>query len=75
MKGCLGSQYEYSGEIYYPIPKVCELEKTKINTMLELYYNGGIIATAIRENMIQRDSEIANYLIKLSEMRGYKIEL
>ena len=75
MKGCLGSQYEYSGEIYYPIPKVCELEKTKINTMLELYYNGGIIATAIRENMIQRDSEMANYLIKLSEMRGYKIEL
>ena len=43
--------------------------------MLELYYNGGIIATAIRENMIQRDSEMANYLIKLSEMRGYKIEL
>jgi len=26
LKGCLGSQYEYSGEILQPIPTVCKLE-------------------------------------------------
>ena len=30
VKGCLGSQYEATNEIFYPIDSICELEKVKL---------------------------------------------
>lgn len=55
IKGCLGSQYEYSGEILQPIPTVCKLEQAKINTLLELYNTYGIIDIAIKNQYISND--------------------
>lgn len=37
LRGCLGSQYETTGEIFMPIDSVCELMFTKMKTLKEIY--------------------------------------
>ena len=65
IKGCLGAQYEYSGEILQPIPTVCKLEQAKINTLIELYNTYGIIDEALKKNYISKDfAEVIIYLSK-----------
>ena len=65
MKGCLGAQYEYSGEILYPIPSICKLEKAKIDTLLELYNNYGILDEGRKKGYIDPGFDaIATYLSK-----------
>lgn len=56
MKGCLGSQYESSGEILYPIENVCQLEQTKINTLKNLYKDSGVLEYAINNNLIANNN-------------------
>jgi radical SAM protein with 4Fe4S-binding SPASM domain len=41
-KGCLGAQYEVTGDLFTPIPTVCELEHVKILSMIEAYQEIGI---------------------------------
>lgn len=43
IKGCAGSQYENTGDLFFPIPSVCKLEKAKINTTINYYQKNGII--------------------------------
>lgn len=65
IKGCLGAQYEYSGEILQPIPSVCKLEKAKINTLIELYNTSGVLEEAIKNNYISEDfKQVIIYLSK-----------
>lgn len=40
--GCLGSQYESTGEIFMPVPSVCELEKTIIKAGYLRFKKDGI---------------------------------
>lgn len=68
IKGCLGSQYEYSGEILQPIPSVCKLEQAKINTLIELYNTDGILDEAIKNHYISKDFE--QVIIYLSKKIG-----
>ena len=35
--GCLGSQYETTGDLFSPIPTVCQLEHAKIRAMIRAY--------------------------------------
>lgn len=35
--GCLGSQYETTGDLFSPIPSVCQLEHAKIRAMITAY--------------------------------------
>lgn len=42
LQGCFGSQFEDSGEIFLPIPNVCNFFKTKYTHVLELYEKYGI---------------------------------
>ena len=35
--GCLGSQFETTGDLFSPIPTVCKLEHAKIRTMIKTY--------------------------------------
>ncbi|GAJ18003.1 unnamed protein product, partial [marine sediment metagenome] len=35
--GCLGSQYEVTGDLFSPIPSVCQLEHAKIRAMITAY--------------------------------------
>jgi radical SAM protein with 4Fe4S-binding SPASM domain len=41
-KGCLGAQFEVTGDIFTPIPTVCRLEHEKIKSMIEAYKEIGI---------------------------------
>ena len=43
IKGCAGSQYENTGDLFFPIPSVCKLEKAKISTTINYYQKNGII--------------------------------
>lgn len=63
IKGCLGSQYEYSGEILHPIPTVCKLEQAKIDTLIELYNTYGVFNEAVSHGWVGEDfAEIFIYL-------------
>lgn len=42
MKGCLGSQFETFGDVYFPIPSVCKLLQTKYNTIIDFYHSKGL---------------------------------
>ena len=68
IKGCLGAQYEYSGEILQPIPAVCKLEQAKINTLIELYNTSGVLDEAIKNHYITKDFE--QVIIYLSKKLG-----
>lgn len=43
IRGCLGSQYESSKEIFHPCNSVCSLMKHKINKLLKLYSEYGFL--------------------------------
>lgn len=68
IKGCLGSQYEYSGEILHPIPTVCKLEQAKIDTLLELYNTYGVFNEAVNKGYVEEDFK--NIFIYLSKKIG-----
>lgn len=68
IKGCLGAQYEYSGEVLQPIPIVCKLEQAKINTLLELYNSYGVLNEGLKNNYIPKDFE--KVIIYLSKKIG-----
>ena len=68
IKGCLGAQYEYSGEILQPIESVCKLEQAKINTLLELYNNYGILIEGSKNNLMTDDFK--NIITYLSAKEG-----
>jgi len=40
--GCLGSQYETTGDLFSPIPTVCQLEHAKILAMIKAYKRLGL---------------------------------
>ncbi len=42
LKGCLGSQYESTGDPWIPIPNVCRFFKTKYNFLLSKYEKLGV---------------------------------
>lgn len=69
MKGCLGAQYEYSGELFNPIPAVCKLEQVKTDTLLELYNSYGVLKEAIDNDYIE-DKKFEQWLILQSKEKG-----
>lgn len=47
--GCLGSQYESTGDIFSPIPNVCRMEMLKIMSILLTYKEIGILTDVIEQ--------------------------
>lgn len=41
-KGCFGAQYETTGDVFTPIPSVCQLEHEKVAAMIRAYKRLGI---------------------------------
>ena len=67
MRGCIGSQYEYSGELYYPIPCVCKLFKAKTDYLIKTYSELGVFKAAAKNNYLtQLGFDFKNYDIKFS---------
>ena len=71
MHGCLGAQFEWSSELYLPIPKVCDLLKAKTSFTLKLLTESGIMQIAFQENML--DDAQKNHIKYLCNRLGYKI--
>jgi sulfatase maturation enzyme AslB (radical SAM superfamily) len=43
-KGCLGAQYEFSSNVFAPIPTVCRLEYAKVFGLLRAYKKIGVLS-------------------------------
>ncbi|GAI96295.1 unnamed protein product, partial [marine sediment metagenome] len=55
--GCLGSQFETTGDLFSPIPSVCRLEHARIMAMVEAYKEIGIYDTVLgRVNREKRNA-------------------
>lgn len=55
-KGCFGAQYEYTGDPFIPAKSVCEMNKRRMNKLVELYEKYGII-DKIKEEVTEYDEE------------------
>ena len=69
--GCLGSQFEWSGEVYLPILSVCDLQKAKTSFILKLFAESGVLASAINQNLLKKEHR--ENLEKLCERFKYQI--
>lgn len=70
--GCLGAQYEWSGELYLPIPSVCVLLKAQTSFILKMLCDTGILQYAHQHDYIQIDKY--RHLRNLCERFGYDID-
>ena len=50
MKGCLGSQYESTKEVFFPCKSVCKMQQEKIDFLISLYTKMGLYKI-MKENM------------------------
>lgn len=67
LKGCLGAQYEKFGDPNIPVPSVCSLFKTKLNTLFEYYHSIGLFHWLFTtEPNYPCNTEFQNLLLKLN---------
>lgn len=71
IKGCLGSQFEHSGEIFLPNKQVCKLQKIKISCLLKLLTETKVLQTAINNGYLEEEE--LNDFKNIAEGLGYKI--
>lgn len=70
VKGCLGAQYEASGELFMPALSVCELLKSKYNYLLYLYKSSGVLDSAIRQGLLSdQDLQYMNLILEKETAR------
>ena len=55
MKGCLGAQYETTGELYEPSINVCRMLKVKYRTLFNLYQEYNIFNQAKQQNLLSKE--------------------
>ena len=60
--GCLGSQFEVTGDLFSPIPSVCRLEHAKIKAMIAAYRELGVF-----DLICDRVSPEKRYALNMSE--------
>ena len=73
LKGCLGAQFEYSGEMFIPIPSICNLYKRKTDHLIELYNKYNIFEKAFELDLI-RDESYRQWIKDKSKELGYELE-
>lgn len=71
LKGCLGSQFEWSGEVYLPVLSVCKFQKAKTSFVLKMLCETGVLGSALDQDIIPEEQK--EHLINLCERLGYKI--
>ena len=60
-RGCLGAQFEATGEVFQPCVTVCDLFKTYFGFLVEYYDQLGVLDAALRNGWItERDMRIYN---------------
>lgn len=73
LKGCLGSQYESSGDLFLKNKTVCDMFKAKYSFLLKLYNEYGVIKKSLEKGYF-KDERYKNFFIKNSERLGYTYE-
>lgn len=68
--GCLGAQYEWSGELYLPIPSVCKLLKAKTSFLLKMLTDTKVLGYALSNDLIE-DKIMRDRLVFMCERLGY----
>lgn len=66
-KGCLGAQFETTGDLFTPIPTVCKLEFAKVAQLVMSFKELGVfnlIKNGVQDNVRENLDIIDNYLIK-----------
>lgn len=56
-RGCLGAQFESSGELFLPIESVCQLRKEINYFLLWKYYNMDVIDSAIKQHLLSDEAK------------------
>jgi radical SAM protein with 4Fe4S-binding SPASM domain len=69
--GCLGSQYEWSGELYLPVKSVCKLQKAKTSFILKMLVDTGVLRSALNQDILHEEHKA--HLMKLCRKLGYEI--
>ena len=72
VKGCLGAQYEYSGEVMSPIPDVCKMKQTVISFLVKRYAEMGVLREAI-DNLLTDEQWKIDILKEFCCRKGYQI--
>lgn len=68
LHGCLGSQFESSGELYLPIDSVCRLEMAKTSFSIKLLIESGVLKRACELGYVQK--QVAENLYKTCIILG-----
>lgn len=71
LKGCFGSQFESSHEVFLPINSVCNLFKAKADFLLKKYNEYDLIKIAYQNNYLNLDYDSHKYLLQKSIEKGY----
>lgn len=69
--GCMGSQFEDSGELYLPIESVCRFQQAKTSFTLKLLIESGVLKRAY--DLQYMSDFVQHRIIKLCERLEYKI--
>lgn len=72
IRGCLGAQYETSGELFMPNENVCKMLGGKYDLLVQLVNESGVLQCAIDHNLFGTP-EIKEYWINRSKEMGYTI--
>ena len=67
--GCLGSQFETTGDLFSPIPTVCQLEHAKIMAMVKAYQDLGIF-DFICNNIGPEKERALRYIEEIIKAKG-----
>lgn len=62
LKGCLGAQFEKTGEVFLPIPSVCKLFQAKNDYLVELYHEYHIFENAIQNDWYNQKRSRLNFM-------------
>lgn len=71
LHGCLGAQYEWSGELYLPIPSVCKLQKAKTSFVLKMFVETGVLQSALDQNLLKEHHKV--HTLNLCRKLGYTL--
>lgn len=72
-KGCLGAQFESSGELFQPAISVCELLISSYNFLIEKYHTSGLLKSAYKQDLLSETEKIVFNEILVQKL-GYSEE-
>lgn len=70
IKGCLGSNYENTNELFFPPKTVCKLFETKIKHIVKLLCDSGVYQYALDNNVFISEADKQGWIDLVEEVNG-----